>query len=270
MPNCPLLMEPEELESRLDDPGLLVVDLCKPEIHAHGHIPGALHLDYGEIVRAEPPVMGLLPDAETVSRLASRIGLTPERCVVAYDDEGGGRAARLLWTLAAYGHARISLLNGGHHAWTREGHPLSQDEESTCPSDYRAGYVGDVVADADYIREHLSDADVVLLDARSPDEFRGSDRRATHGGHIPGAVNMEWTQAMDSSNNLRVKSPEVLLPMLEHLGITPDREVITYCQTHHRSAHTWLVLRALGFARVRGYPGAWSDWGNRNDLPVEN
>ncbi|HDP89114.1 MAG TPA: sulfurtransferase [Thioalkalivibrio sp.] len=269
MPTCPLLMEPDELEARLDDPELLIVDLCKPEIHVQGHIPGALHLDYADVVCADPPVMGLLPDADQVSRLAARLGLTPGRCVVTYDDEGGGKAARLLWTLVAYGHQHISLLNGGHHAWANEGHPMTQDEEKACPSDYRLHDVGDVVADADYIRQHLQDPGVALLDARTPDEFRGLDRRAAHGGHIPGAVNLEWTQAMDNANNLRVKDRDVLMPMLEQMGITPDKEVITYCQTHHRSAHTWLVLKTLGFDRVRGYPGAWSDWGNRNDLPVE-
>ena len=269
MPVDPLLIEPDQLESQLEEPNILVVDLCKPEIYAQGHIPGAVHLDYAEVVHAEPPVMGLLPDAAHMSRLCSRIGLTPEHRVIAYDDEGGGKAARLLWSLAAYSHHRISLLNGGHHAWANEGHPMTRDETPVEPTECTLEYAGDVVADREYILEHYQDEDVALLDARTPDEFRGTDRRAAHGGHIPGAVNIEWTQAMDQANNLRIKSRDVIMPMLEHQGITPDKEIIVYCQTHHRSAHSWLMLRHLGFEKVRGYPGAWSDWGNRDDVPVE-
>ena len=269
MPVDPLLIEPDQLEALLDDPDILVVDLCKPEIYAQGHIPGAVHLDYGEVVATEPPVMGLLPDAEHMSRLCSRIGLTPKRRVVAYDDEGGGKAARLLWSLAAYGHEHVTLLNGGHHAWANEGHPMTTEETAVEPTACKLTCQDEVVADRDYVLSHLKDETVALLDARTPEEFTGTDRRATHGGHIPGAVNIEWTQAMDQANNLRIKDRDVLMPMLESKGITPDKEIIVYCQTHHRSAHTWLLLKALGFDRVRGYPGAWSDWGNRNDVPIE-
>ena len=270
MATYPLLMEPDELERHLGEENLLVIDLCKPEVFAQGHIAGAVHLDYAQVVTAEPPVMGLLPNAAQMSALLSAIGVTPDTHVVAYDDEGGGRAARLLWSLAAYGHGRYSLLNGGLHAWANEGHPLTQEPSHTIAGDYQARYVGDVVADRDYIKAHLKDEDVALLDARSPGEFDGSDKRAQHGGHIPGAVNLEWTQMMDPSANLRIKPRDQLLPLLEHLGITPDKEVIAYCQTHHRSALSWLALKALGFERVRGYPGAWSDWGNRSDTPIEH
>jgi len=80
---------------------------------------------------------------------------------------------------------------------------------------------------------------------------------------------MEWTQTMDATRSLRLKPSETLLSTFAAAGVTRDREVITYCQTHHRSAHTWLVLKALGFERVRGYPGSWSEWGNRNDTPID-
>jgi len=97
----------------------------------------------------------------------------------------------------------------------------------------------------------------------------GSSVLAARGGHIPGAVNMDWVLAMDKARDLRLRSPEELRRMLERRGVTPDKEVIVYCQTHHRSSHTYVMLKSLGYPRIRGYPGAWSAWGNRRDTPVE-
>ncbi len=127
----------------------------------------------------------------------------------------------------------------------------------------------DVVADKAYILAHLDDLGVVILDTRSPAEFSGIDIRAARGGHIPGAINMDWILAMDRERNLRLKSEVELRGILENLGITPDKEVITHCQTHHRSSHTYVTLKALGFPRIKGYPGSWSEWGNDLELPIE-
>lgn len=270
MSELPLLIEPEDLESRLEDPRLLVVDLCKPETYVNGHIPGAVHIDYSQIVSGRPPAAGLLPGQEVVARLLSGIGLTAERHVVAYDDEGGGRAARLLWTLEAYGHHHYSLLDGGLHAWANEGHPLTTDPVLPEPSDYSPRYEGAVVADRDYILAHLNDPTVRLLDTRSDGEYAGTDVRAARAGHIPGAVNLNWTDCMDTGRNLRLKPRAELERMLAQRGLSPEQEVIAYCQTHHRSAHTWFVLRYLGYGKAKGYPGAWSDWGNQADTPIES
>jgi len=266
----PLLLEPEMLEPLLGDPRLLLVDLSRAEIHAQYHIPGAVHLEYARIVRLAPPAGGLLPEEAALSEVLSAIGLTPERHVVAYDDEGGGKACRLLWTLEAIGHTRYSLLNGGLHAWANEGHELTREPARATVSSYSARYADSgVVADAAYILSHLGDASHALLDARTPLEYRGLQRYSARGGHIPGAVNFEWTEAMDQGRNLRLKPAADLRRQLAALGITPDKTVVTYCQTHHRSAHTWFMLKWLGY-RARGYAGSWSDWGNREDTPVEN
>ena len=132
-PLLALIAEPEELERNLEQESILSVDLCKQEVYAQSHIPGAVRLDYAQIVAADKPVMGLLPSESQLNEVFSSIGLIPEHHVVAYDDEGGGRASRLLWTLEAMGHARYSLLNGGLHAWTLERRPLKSGRTSAQP-----------------------------------------------------------------------------------------------------------------------------------------
>jgi len=269
-PLLPLLVEADVLQAHLEKPQTLVVDLTKAETYARGHIPGAVFLDYVRIVRTVKPVGGLLPDEAQLSIVLSNIGLTPESHVVAYDDEGGGKAARLLWTLEAIGHHRYSLLNGGLHAWANEGHPLQQEPVSPEPSDYLAQVqpACQAVVGRQFILDHLSDDNVALLDARTPAEFSGEKCYAARGGHIPGAINIEWTEFMDQSHNLRLKGIAELRNMLEEKGFGADKTVVAYCHTHHRSAHTWFVLKYLGY-RARGYEGSWSDWGNQTDTPVE-
>lgn len=266
----PTLLEPEVLAARLDAPEVRVVDLSRTDIHRRIHLPGAIALEYKQLLRAQPPIGGLLPDAASLSETMSAIGLTPETHVVAYDDEGGGKACRLLWTLEALGHTRYSLLDGGLFAWANEGYPLTNQPTTITADDYRAQPAEPcaVVADYDFVLAHLRDPGVALLDARSPLEYRGLQRFSARGGHIPGALNMEWTETLERERNLRLKPAADMRAHLEGLGITAEQTVIAYCQTHHRSAHTWFVLKWLGY-RAMGYAGSWSEWGNRDDAPIE-
>jgi len=268
-PFLPLIVEPADLEKRLSSDALLVIDLCKTEVYVRAHIPGAVHLEYEKIVVARLPVMGLLPDDAQLSAVFSAIGMTADHHVVAYDDEGGGRAARLLWTLEAVGHTRYSLLNGGIHAWNAEQRPLTDAVKPRAKTDYRVTRTGTAVATKEYIEDHLGDQSIVLLDARTPAEYRGEKRLAARSGHIPGAVNFDWVNAIDERHNRRLKPAAELRHLLTELDITEDKEIITYCQTHHRSAHTYIMLKNLGFKKIAGYPGAWSEWGNSPDTPIE-
>ncbi len=266
--HLPLIIEPEQLEERLGAHEMLIVDLCKPEVYARSHIPGAVHLEYRYLVAPQPPAMGQIPSEAQLTEVLSALGLSEDTSVVAYDDEGGGRAARLLWTLDSVGHSRGSLLNGGLHAWMAENRPLDNELITPVRKQYRVTIHGDAIADKAYILAHLDDASVQLVDTRSPAEYHGQQQRAARAGHIPGAVNFDWVNAMDPTRNLRLRTQDELRVSLTNLGVVPNKEIVTYCHTHHRSAHTYVTLKSLGYQRVRGYPGSWSEWGNSPDVPV--
>ncbi len=264
----PPLIEPEALEALLGRDDLLIVDLSRSDVHARAHVPGAVHLEYGRLVLGAPPAPGRLPDPGRLRQVLGEIGVSPERPLVVYDDEGGGKACRLLWTLSLFGLAG-SLLNGGLHAWANEEHPLEQARNTPAPTTIDTPFDPSPAVEADYLLARLGDPELALLDARSAEEFSGERRYAMRGGHIPGAVNLDWQASLDPDRNLRLRPESELRALLTGRHITPEREVVCYCQTHHRSSHSWYVLKLLGYPRVKGYPGSWAEWGNRLDTPVE-
>ena len=263
------LVETEELQLRLGEGGLAVVDLSHPYHYENHRVPGARPIAFRDIIETRPPVDGLVPSDDHLAARLAAAGITPDHEVIAYDDEGGAKAARFLWTLDLLGHRRWALLNGGLIAWLDEQRPVeagpSQAPEGDYPIERRRD---DVSTSKAYILQRLERPDVVLVDARTVAEFRGLDVRASRGGHIPGAVNIDWTLNVDPERLVRVRRARLLRSVFERFGVTADKEIIVYCQTHHRSAHTYVALKALGYPRVRGYPGAWSEWGNDSSLPI--
>jgi len=265
----PLLFDPQHLAGQLDDPALLVVDLSEPEVYGAGHVPGAVHLDYESLLRAEPPVLGLVPHGDTLGRILAARGISDDKRIIAYDDEGNGRAARLVWMLAALGHPAHGLLDGGRVAWQAAGLPLEATQTSVTPTNYRPRFEHpELIAALPDVLAGIEDSSTLILDNRSPEEFRGDNVRAARAGHIPGAINLDWVHAMDEANGLRLKPVDTLREDFEAAGVTPDKTVITHCQTHHRSSLTLFALRYLGYPYVRGYAGSWSEWGNRDDTPI--
>ncbi len=212
------------------------------------------------------PAPGLLPAKADLEALFGELGHRPEATYVVYDDEGGGWAGRFIWLLDVIGHHRYHYLNGGLPAWIADAQAL--DREVPAPV---GGPAADVARraqrDPRIPASRLGAADLAVWDARNPSEYAGTKVLAAKAGHVPGAINFEWTAGMDPARALRIRAD--IAEVLEDLGITPDKEVITHCQTHHRSGFTYLVAKALGYPRVKGYAGSWSEWGNHPDTPVE-
>lgn len=266
----PLILDADDLVPLLDTDGVVVVDLSNEAVYESGHIPGAIRIEAGELTNGRPPVMGLLPPEAVIGRLLSEAGIGPNTHVIAYDGENSLKACRFLWTLDVVGHHRFSLLNGGLNAWMDAGHGLDDALPNVTPTDYKVRYGAEYIADKRYILEHLNDPDVIILDARSELEYNGVDRRALRSGHIPGARNVDWSRTVIGGGDFRFRPVEEVRALYAHEGITSDKEVVVHCQTHVRSAHSYILLKALGFKRLRGYPGSWSDWGNDPETPIEH
>jgi len=247
-----------------------LIDLSPADVYLSGHVPGALNLDEKRVVATDKPVGGLLPDDPDLSCLFSELGITPNTRVIAYDDQGNSRAGRLLWTLGVIGHTNSAILDGGLGFWVDAGQTPSTDSQlAPEPSDYQVQSEPHTVADKTWILDHLQDPQVLILDVRTPEEYRGEDVRSLRGGHIPGAVNYNWLLSQDPAQHRRLRPVSELLHDLEALGVKQELQIVAYCQTHMRSSHTFNVLRHLGFENLRGYPGAWSDWGNDPSTPIE-
>lgn len=269
-----MLIEIEDLEAYQSKEPCLLVHVDSAESFAAGHIEGAIHVAPSELVLGLPPAPGKLPSEEALRALFSRLGLQPETRVIAYDDEGGGWAGRLIWTLEIIGHQRWAYLNGGLQAWRGENRPLSRTEHISAPSpiersveialhEQHRATSGDIMA-------QLGTDDFAIWDARSLEEHTGERAVSQRGGRIPGAIWMEWFDVMDRTRHLRLKDLDDLQAELIRRGLGPDKDIVTHCQSHHRSGLTYLVARLLNYPRIRAYDGSWSEWGNDAALPVES
>jgi thiosulfate/3-mercaptopyruvate sulfurtransferase len=264
----PILLEPDALEAMLDDPDLLIVDLCQVQNWQQLHLPGAVHVDPNELVSGIRPAVGKLPELEQLERLFARIGYAPSKHIVAYDDEGGGWACRFLWTLDVIGHTRYSYLNGGLHSWYRERHPVTADVRRVEPAVVHLTLHPEPIAEIDTVMAALDDPRVKIWDARSREEYLGLRSGSLRSGHIPGAVNLDWLELMDRNRNLRLLPEAELQRKLAAVGIQPGQHIITHCQSHHRSGLTYFAAKLLGYS-AQGYHGSWGEWGNLPDTPIE-
>lgn len=261
---CASLVSATELAARLRD--AFVVQVTSRQVFAAAHVPGAVHVEPRDLVRGDLPAPGRLPPVERLTTVFRRIGYSPDRDVVVLDDEGGGWAGRLAWTLDVIGHRHWRYLDGGLHAWHGAGLPAETGPAAVEPSAVDIRIHPAPIAEAEDILARLDDPTLLIWDCRSAEEYRGEKAAAARAGHIPGAVNVDWLELMDRSRHLRLATN--LAELLAKRGIDAERDVVTHCQTHHRSGLSYMVARLLGFPHIRAYHGSWSEWGNRTDTPV--
>ena len=254
---------------------VVVVDVRKEPFYLLGHIVGAQHVARGEFLETRNQVKSLVPSAAGFIELLSQLGVTPETIVVAYAEDDNPYAARFIWTLRYHGHENAYVLDGGYDKWAAEDRdtkllssskPQSSQYVLAADADYLQARSG-----ADYIYTRLENPGVLVWDTRSPGEFKGSDVRADRGGHIPGAVHLNWTDLQTEVNGVKVlRSADELTALLEAKGFTPDKEIVAHCQTGIRSSYATLVLLGLGYERVKNYDGSWIEWANNPTLPIIN
>ncbi|MDG1079564.1 MAG: rhodanese-like domain-containing protein [Porticoccaceae bacterium] len=270
--DIPRLLEPALLQSILDstagDNNLIIVDLCSDALYCQKHVPSAVHLQPGVLMAGTAPYPGKLPTIEQLTNIIQYLGIDAGSHVVIYDDEGGGWAGRFAWTLDLLGYQNWSYLNGGIVAWIREGFATESQANQATASNTSVSIANPTVwVSTDDIISQLGNSDFAVWDARSPGEYSGNMVRSARGGHIPGAINIEWTELMDRQRNLRIR--EDAQALLSSAGLGRDKAIATHCQSHHRSGFTYMVARILDYKHISAYDGSWAEWGSLDHTPIE-
>jgi thiosulfate/3-mercaptopyruvate sulfurtransferase len=282
-----VLVDTQWVEDHLNDPKVRIaeVDYDRKTNYELGHIPGSVLFDWKKDIN-EPLSRNILT-RQAFEELLQREGVNNDTILILYGDFNNWFAAFAFWVFKYYGYKDVRLINGGRKKWLTEDRSTTRDIPQYHKGNFRAASQSDnsIRAFLSYLRPYIPGLEnrggnnniVELVDVRSPKEFTGEilappeypTEQAQRGGHIPGAKNIPWSQAVNDYDGT-FKSADELRKLYESNGITPDKEVIAYCRIGERSSHTWFVLKyLLGYPNVKNYDGSWTEWGNMIANPIE-
>lgn len=269
------LVTTEWAAEHLNDEGVRFVEVdVNTKSYDSGHIPGATGWNWK--TELQDQLRRTISSTEDFEDLLSRSGISNDTTIILYGDNNNWFAAWAYWLLKYYGHEDVRILDGGRKKWEAENRELTTEVTETEPAEYKISGVNNKYrAFRDDVTKTLGSESHGLVDVRSPDEFTGKilappglNELSQRAGHIPGASNIPWSKAVNEDGTF--KSKEELKNLYEGEGITPDREIISYCRIGERSAHSWFVLNELlEYPNVRNYDGSWTEWGNLIDAPIE-
>ncbi|SEH13863.1 sulfurtransferase [Thermoleophilum album] len=271
-----VLVSTQWVQDHLDDGSIRIVEVDEnPDLYREAHIPGAIGFDWKKDLQ-DPVRRDFLGPREFGELMGSR-GISNDHTVVLYGDRNNWFAAYTYWYFRYYGHDKVKLMNGPREKWIAEGRPTTTEVPNYPPQTFHTKEPDESIrARRDEVLAALG-KDVKLVDVRSPAEFAGEiispagyeQEGAQRAGHIPGAINVPWAQAVNEDGTF--KSREELERLYREKGVLEDdKPVIAYCRIGERSAHTWFVLHELlGYDKVENYDGSWTEWGNMVAMPIE-
>ncbi len=271
-----VLVETDWVAQHLSDPKVRLIEVdVDTTAYDSGHIPGAVSWNWK--LDTQQPLRRDIPDRAGMEALLSRSGVSNDTMVVLYGDNNNWFATFAFWLLKLYGHRDARVMNGGRKKWIDEGREVPTQRVTPARASYRASEPDvSVRALRGMVHDSIGQAPWALVDVRSPKEYSGEllapenlpQEGAQRGGHIPGAANIPWGQAVREDGTF--KSAADLQALYQGRGITPDRRIIAYCRIGERSSHTWFVLKyLLGYPDVRNYDGSWTEWGSLIGEPIE-
>jgi len=265
--NPDLLWSVDTLAARLDDPSLRIIDVRPGERFAMGHIDGARNFDIYALNCDDTDDAPLNSFVRMWAFLLGRRGVSFDDTIVFCGEITGMTATRGFWFLEYLGHGDVHVLDGGYTAWAAAGRSTTRDAEVASATPFKFEQKRDRLATYADMLSAIDAPESVIIDTRSRAEYLGTDVRAARGGAVPGAVHIEWTNHLNDDGTL--KSPDTLQALFNAHGVTPDKDILPYCQTGYRSAHAYFALRLLAYPKARNYLGSWNEWGNREGMPIE-
>ncbi len=235
------------------------------------HIPGAVFFDIDEIADRDSPLPHTMPDAETFAASAAALGIGNGQRVVVYDGHGLFSAGRAWWMFRAFGHDDVAILDGGFPKWVREDRAIEPGAPQPTPARFDARLDPGVVKDFDQVLANIESREAQVIDARGHGRFTASvpePRAGLRGGHIPGSVNLPYGDLLKRGDGTLLAAPE-LAKAFSQTGADLARPVITTCGSGVTAAALVFALHLLGKDDAAVYDGSWSEWGGRQDAPVE-
>ena len=275
--NPNVLVDTQWVEDHLDDSNVRIaeVDYDPKANYNLGHIPNSILFDWKRDIN-DPLTRNIL-SRDDCSTLLQKAGINDSTTLILYGDFNNWFAAFAFWVFEYYGMKNTKIMNGGRKKWLEEDRPISKDIPNFPMGNFKVSGPNPALrAFLSQVRESLELDKTKRIDVRSPQEFTGEitapaeypTEHAQRGGHIPGAVNVPWAKAVNDDGTF--KSADELTKLYQTVGITPEKEIITYCRIGERSSHTWFVLKhLLGYPDVKNYDGSWTEWGNMIDNPIE-
>jgi thiosulfate/3-mercaptopyruvate sulfurtransferase len=267
-PNAHLLVDADELAEILGNEEILLID-TREEL-TDSLIPGSIHFpSIDKLTDHNHPVQSYLIEPELFETMMREIGLNSDDRVVIYDEGNALASARLFYALDYYGFSNASILNGGVQGWLAGGYSVTDTPVSREEGSFTVNIQEEKFCDITYVMEAANDPDKIIFDVRSEDEYTGADERAERSGHIPNAVNLEWSNVLEDEGVPYFKQAQEIQDIYNSLGLTRDKEVIPHCHTNVRGAHAYFTLRLMGYDSVRAYEGSWAEYGNATDVSVQ-
>lgn len=275
--NQNVLVDTQWVEDHVNDNNVRIaeVDYDPKANYNLGHIPNSVLFDWRKDIN--DPLNRNIISKDDCSILLQKSGINNDTILVLYGDFNNWFAAFAFWVFEYYGMTNVKIMNGGRKKWLEEDRPISKDTPTFPMGNFKPSEPNPALrAFLNQVRESLNSDQIKRIDVRSPPEFSGEitappeypTEHAQRGGHIPGAVNIPWAKAVNDDGTF--KSADELTKLYQTVGITPDKEIITYCRIGERSSHTWFVLKhLLGYPDVKNYDGSWTEWGNMIDNPIE-
>ena len=273
------LVTTDWLAARLGDPGVRVVDGSwhMPQLgrdaraeFAHAHIPGAVFLDIDAIADRSSPLPHMLPTPDEFGIAVGALGIGDGDRVVVYDTRGVVSAARVWWTFRAFGLDSVAVLDGGLPKWRSENHPVESGVPTPPTRRFTAKLRSELVRDLTAMRDNLGSRVEQVVDARSRGRFAGTEpepRAGLRGGHIPGSVNLPYDELYQPDGTLAPR--EELQRRFVAAGVDLAQPVVTSCGSGVTASVLALALYLLGRPDAAVYDGSWTEWGGRDDTPIE-